>query len=59
MESRDPDKRSAYPARDNERLMSCPACASVPTRAIIILDTRKGKTVRLFRCQCGELIWDD
>jgi hypothetical protein len=24
-----------------------------------MLDSRKGKTVRLLRCQCGESIWDD
>jgi formate dehydrogenase maturation protein FdhE len=61
MDCRDPDKRSSHAAQDHIRAWPCPACASTPTRpgVIVILDTRKGKAVRLFRCQCGELIWDD
>ena len=54
----DHEKRPIKGARDNDRFC-CPACALEPLRFIIILDTRKGQTVRLFKCECGELIWDD
>jgi hypothetical protein len=38
----------------------CPAGAAVAPRLILkFLDVRSGKTVRLYRCQCGECIWDD
>lgn len=54
----DPDKRPGNKARDDDRFF-CSTCASKPLRVIVILDTRKGRTVRLFKCECGELIWDD
>jgi hypothetical protein len=59
MDYRDSDRRSGDVAGDNGRPHSCPKCASEIVRLIVILDTRKGKPVRLFRCRCGELIWDD
>ncbi|MGY4623257.1 hypothetical protein [Bradyrhizobium sp. USDA 4486] len=37
----------------------CPTCAAFPRLTQSLLDTRKGKTIRLFQCQCGERIWDD
>jgi hypothetical protein len=56
----DPDKRPVRQARDSERPFSCPACAREPFKVIFILDTtRRDRTVRLFKCECGELIWDD
>lgn len=58
MSRADAEKRPKKGARDNNRF-SCPACALELLRFIIILDTCKGQTVRLFKCECGELIWDD
>ncbi len=57
----DPDRSPGSDARDNNRVVVfCPACASEPLRVIVILDTtRRDRTVRLFKCECGELIWDD
>lgn len=37
----------------------CPKCSSQPRLTHSILETRTGKTVRLYHCQCGERIWDD
>jgi hypothetical protein len=38
----------------------CPEGAAVAPRLILkFLDVRRGKTVRLYRCKCGECIWDD
>ena len=56
----DPDKRPGREVRDNNRIFSCPVCACEPLRVIFILDsTQRDRTVRLFKCECGELIWDD
>jgi hypothetical protein len=46
------------PQMDN--LRRCPKCAA-PTRLThTILDSRRGSTVRLFRCAaCGDRLWDD
>lgn len=38
----------------------CPRCEEGGLRLVqTILDPRKGKTIRIFECQCGECIWDD
>ena len=37
----------------------CPTCAAFPDIASRFLDPRTGKTIRLYRCQCGEHVWDD
>jgi formate dehydrogenase maturation protein FdhE len=59
MDRNDPEKRSGNEARDDDQVMFCPTCASQPRLRIAILDSRKGKTVRVFECRCGEIIWDD
>jgi hypothetical protein len=59
MSCADPDKRKDREVRNDARRFFCAACATEPWRVIVILDTRNGKTVRLFKCECGELIWDD
>ena len=52
-------ERQSDKIQKEERMMFCPACASTPDPVISILDSRKGRTVRLFECKCGEMIWDD
>jgi hypothetical protein len=47
------------PQRTQDRQRHCPVCAAVPRLAQTMLDSRKGSTVRLLQCQCGERIWDD
>lgn len=39
--------------------VSCTRCASKLRLFSYILDPRDGKTFRLFRCRCGELVWVD
>jgi len=43
--------------QDGHRL--CPKCGELLLYARTLLDPLKGKTVRLFECQCGKRIWDD
>jgi hypothetical protein len=45
-------------ARENNDI-SCPRCAIRPLLVMVMLDSCKGKTIRVFRCRCGELVWDD
>jgi formate dehydrogenase maturation protein FdhE len=54
-----PEKPSGTEARDDGHIIFCPTCASRPRLIISIVDSRKGKTVRVFECECGEIVWDD
>jgi hypothetical protein len=51
-------KRTGNEAGDEKRLF-CSSCAAEPAEFLSLLDTRSGKQHRLFRCECGALIWDD
>jgi formate dehydrogenase maturation protein FdhE len=53
------NKEQSPPPRKQDAQRRCPVCAALPRLAQTMLDSRKGKTVRLFQCQCGETIWDD
>ena len=45
---------------ERERFLHCPACAERLSLVTQILDPRRGKTVRLFKCnKCGERIWEE
>jgi hypothetical protein len=41
---------------ENRRCVSCAAFARL---LYTMLDSRTGKSVRLYQCQCGERIWDE
>ena len=59
MDCTDPEKLSDNEARDDDFVAFCPTCASRPRLVIAILDSSKGKMVRMFECQCGEIVWDE
>jgi formate dehydrogenase maturation protein FdhE len=59
MDRADSERRSDSRAQKKERIIFCPTCASTPDLVVSILDTRKGRMVRLLECKCGEMIWDD
>jgi hypothetical protein len=42
-----------------ERKPRCSACAAFPDLATAFLDSRSGRTIRLYQCECGERVWDD
>jgi hypothetical protein len=56
MDRNDVQKRPSNEARDDELVFFCPTCASGLRPVISILDSRKGKTVRVFECKCGEIV---
>jgi hypothetical protein len=37
----------------------CPSCNALPVLVDAMFDPQKGKIVRLYRCSCGEHIWDE
>jgi transposase-like protein len=37
----------------------CPHCDSVLQLVRTMLDSRSGKSVRMFKCKCGARTWDD
>lgn len=53
------ETKAELPKQQTQDGPRCPTCAAFPRLAQSILDTRKGKTVRLYQCKCGERIWDD
>jgi formate dehydrogenase maturation protein FdhE len=59
MDRADSERQSDRKVQKEERTTFCPACASTPDLVVSILDSRKGRVVRLFECKCGEMIWDD
>lgn len=38
---------------------SCDACGKRMRQLQSLLDTTTGKTVRIFKCECGEQIWSE
>jgi hypothetical protein len=59
MDRANSEQQSDNGTRDDDGIIFYPACVSNPGLIVSILDTSKGRTVRLFECRCGELIWDD
>jgi hypothetical protein len=44
--------------RDGNQIF-CSSCAAQPGQFISVLDSRNGKRHRIFKCECGEIFWDD
>jgi len=42
---------------ENKKTGSCTRCGAEPKLIGTILDSNKGRTIRMLRCQCGEQIW--
>jgi len=36
---------------------ACNRCGATPTAVQTLLDSRKGRTVKIMRCQCGRETW--
>jgi hypothetical protein len=54
------EEQEQLPAQQTQdRQRRCPTCAASPRLTFQFLDSRRGKTVRLYECKCGERIWDD
>ena len=51
-------KRFGNETSDEKRIF-CSSCAAEPGLFITLLDSRNGTQHRVFRCECGEIVWDD
>jgi hypothetical protein len=40
-------------------LRPCNRCGAVPIEVQALLDSRKGKSMRIMRCRCGEQTWSE
>lgn len=54
----DQNKRNGNETRDETEIF-CSSCAAAPHLFISLLDSRNGKQHRVFRCECGKIIWDE
>ena len=55
-----PRNESQLPEQsDQAKRPRCPSCNALAILVDTMLDPRKGKVVRLYRCSCGERIWDE
>jgi hypothetical protein len=55
MDTVDPDKCAGAKPRDDE--VFCPNCAERAHPYIDVLDTSRGQTYRLYKCRCGQIVW--
>jgi hypothetical protein len=39
--------------------LKCIRCGDRPNIVQVMPDPRRGKTLRMYECRCGERIWDD
>jgi len=52
-------EENAQKPQDRTRAL-CPTCRGFSCQIVhTFLDSRTGKVIRVFRCRCGEHIWDD
>jgi len=42
---------------ETKKTGSCTRCGAEPQLVGTMLDSNKGRTIRMFRCQCGEQTW--
>jgi hypothetical protein len=45
--------------REDQQQFVCSRCGEKAGFVLKLLDSRKGRDVRLYQCRCGALIWDD
>jgi hypothetical protein len=58
MDFSESEKPSGKKARENKQ-MTCSQCSAHPLSFLDILDSRDGKTYRVYRCRCGEITWSE
>ena len=46
-------------AQDDRRDLKCTRCGERAKLVARMFDPKKGREVRLYRCRCGELLWED
>ena len=52
-------KLTGEETEETKEELRCIRCGDRPNIVQIMLDPRRGKTLRMYECRCGERIWDD
>jgi formate dehydrogenase maturation protein FdhE len=52
-------ERLHEPVDQEKHRPRCPSCGAFPTHMDTILNSPTGQIVRLYRCECGERIWQN
>ena len=52
-------KNEVFSSYEPNPAPSCGACRAKPALVLKMLNPQSGKTVRMFKCLCGELTWKE
>jgi formate dehydrogenase maturation protein FdhE len=52
-------KNEVFSSYDPNPIRVCSYCGEKPTLLRSMLDTQSGRTVRMFKCNCGEQTWSE
>ena len=50
-------KNEVFTSYDPNPTPSCHLCGAKPSLALKMLNTQNGRTVRMFKCECGDQTW--
>jgi formate dehydrogenase maturation protein FdhE len=50
-------KNEVFSSYNPNPIRSCSHCGSKPAPVLSMLNPRNGRTVRMFKCECGEQTW--
>jgi hypothetical protein len=50
-------KNEIFTAYQPNPVRACSYCGAKPVLVRTILDPRQGRTIRMFKCECGEQTW--
>jgi hypothetical protein len=52
-------KNEVFSSYEPNPVRTCNACGEKPALVRSMLDSLSGRTVRMFKCKCGEQTWSD
>jgi hypothetical protein len=50
-------KNEVFSSFEANPIRMCNHCGEKPALVTSMLDSQKGRTIRMFKCQCGEQTW--
>jgi hypothetical protein len=52
-------KSEVFSSYEPNPIMACPNCEKKPALVLRMLNPNNGRTVRMFKCECGEQTWSE
>jgi hypothetical protein len=52
-------KNEVFSSYDPNPISVCSSCDKKPAMVRTMLDPQSGRTVRMFKCECGEQTWSE